>query len=69
MAKKKEKELKDLSVVELQAMQESLGREVFELRNLLAVQRKLEQPHLIRAKRHERARVLTLLTQKQGVTV
>jgi len=66
MAKKKKTELKDLSVVELQAMEQSLGREVFDLRNLLSMQRKLEQPHLLRAKRHERARVLTLLTQKQG---
>lgn len=69
MAKKKQKELKDLSVVELQEKAQSLGREVFDLRNLLVMQRKLEQPHLIKAKRHERARVLTLLTQKQGVTV
>lgn len=69
MAKKKKTELKDLSVVELQAMEQSLGREVFDLRNLLSMQRKLEQPHLLRAKRHERARVLTLLTQKQGAAV
>lgn len=69
MAKKKQQELKDLSVTELQEKAQSLGREVYDLRNLLAMQRKLEQPHLIKAKRHERARVLTLLTQKQGVTV
>jgi large subunit ribosomal protein L29 len=71
MAKKKKKESKDLSVVELQEMNKSLEREVFELRNTLSVQRKLEKPHLLKQKRRERARVLTLLTkkQKEGVAV
>lgn len=71
MAKKKKNDLKDLSVVELQKMSGSLGREVFELRNTLSVQRKLEKPHLLKQKRRERARVLTLLTkkQKEGVAV
>ena len=71
MAKKKKKESKDLSVVELQEMNKSLEREVFELRNTLSIQRKLEKPHLLKQKRRERARVLTLLTkkQKEGVVV
>jgi large subunit ribosomal protein L29 len=71
MAKKKKSEFKDLSVAELQAMSGSLGREVFELRDTLSVQRKLEKPHLLKQKRRERARVLTLLTkkQKEGVAV
>jgi large subunit ribosomal protein L29 len=71
MAKKKKNDFKDLSVVELQEMSGSLGREVFELRNTLSVQRKLEKPHLLKQKRRERARVLTLLTkkQKEGVAV
>lgn len=71
MAKKKKKESKDLSVIELQEMSKSLEREVFELRNTLSVQRKLEKPHLLKQKRREKARVLTLLTQKQkeGVVV
>lgn len=71
MAKKKKNELKDLSVVELQDKSRVLGREVFELRNALSIQRKLEKPHLLKAKRRERARVLTLLTKKtnEGVVV
>lgn len=70
MAKKKS-ELKDLSVVELQEMSKSLGREVFDLRNTLSVQRKLEKPHLLKSTRKQRARVLTQLTkkQKEGVAV
>ena len=71
MAKKNKNELKDLSVAELQEMSGALGREVFDLRNTLSIQRKLEKPHLLKAKRRERARVLTLLTkkQKEGVAV
>lgn len=71
MAKKKKNELKDLSVVELQDKSSSLAREVFELRNALSMQRKLEKPHLLKEKRRERARVLTLLTKKnnEGVVV
>ncbi len=65
MAKKKEQMLKDLSLTELQGMDKSLAREVFDLRNTLSMQRKLEKPHLLKATRKERARVLTQLTQKQ----
>lgn len=71
MAKKKKDELKNHSVAELREMSRSLGREVFELRNTLSMQRKLEKPHLLKAKRKEMARVLTQLTmkQKEGVAV
>lgn len=71
MAKKNMKEIVDLSVVELQAKSRDLAKEVFELRNTLAIQRKLEKPHLLKAKRRERARALMMLTkkQKEGVAV
>ncbi|MEN9561579.1 MAG: ribosomal protein [Candidatus Parcubacteria bacterium] len=65
MAKKKKKEMGDRSVAELVALSRDLEREVFELRNELSLNRKLEKPHLLKAKRRERARALTLLTQKQ----
>lgn len=65
MAKKKKNELKDQSVAELRDMTRSLRGEVFELRNTLSIQRKLEKPHLLKAKRKEIARVLTQLTKKQ----
>lgn len=67
MAKKKKKELKDQSVKELLAQVHDLDREVFQLRNELATQRKLEKPHLIKEKRKQKARVLTILTQKNKV--
>ncbi len=71
MGKKKMKNLKDSSLSDLQKMDQDLAREVFELRNTLAIQRKLDKPHLLKAKRKERARVLTLLTkqQKEGAFV
>lgn len=71
MTKKKKIELKNLSVVELQEMGNKLAREVFDLRNTLSVQRKLEKPHLLKMTRKERARVLGQLTKKQneGVAV
>ena len=63
MAKKKE--FKDLSVDELHAAARDLDQEIFKLRNELAMQRKLEKPHLLKQKRKEKARALTLLTQTQ----
>lgn len=58
------KSVKDQSVKELEALAFALDREIFELRNELATQRKLEKPHLIKSKRKEKARILTILTQK-----
>ena len=63
MAKQKKEELPTQSLAEMEAKAADLEREIFALRNELAVQRKLEKPHLLKAKRHERARLLTLCTQ------
>lgn len=63
----KQRENKDLSIDELKAKASELDREVFALRNELAFNRKIEKSHLIKAKRRERARLLTILTQKQTV--
>lgn len=60
---KKEKNLTDLSVEELKAMSRDLERKVFDLRNQLSMNRKLEKSHLLKATRRENARVLTILTQ------
>ena len=61
MAKKK----KDESFEEMNAKIVELDRDIYALRNELAVNRKLEKPHLIKAKRREKARILTTMTQKQ----
>lgn len=65
MAKKKD--YRDLSAEELNAIARDLDKQVYSLRNELALQRKLEKPHLIKQTRREKARVLTALTQKQKV--
>ena len=65
MAKKKKTELKEQSVVELNAQLRDLDREIFLFRNELSIQRKLEKPHLLKEKRKNKARILTILTQKQ----
>jgi large subunit ribosomal protein L29 len=63
MLKKKTKQ--DHSLQEIGAKIIELDRDIFVLRNELAINRKLEKPHLIRTKKREKARMLTLLTQKQ----
>ncbi|EKE10243.1 MAG: hypothetical protein ACD_16C00065G0002 [uncultured bacterium] len=62
MAKKNE--WKSQSVKELEAAVRELDRELFYLKNELATQKKIEKPHLLKAKRKEKARILTILTQK-----
>lgn len=62
---KRNKELKDQSVHELQATAKQLDRELYLLRSELSMNRKVEKPHLLKAKRKDRARALTFLTQKQ----
>ena len=65
MAAKRTKTVHDQSITELSERLIQLDRELFALRNQKAMQRKLEKPHLLPMKRKEKARVLTILTQKQ----
>jgi ribosomal protein L29 len=65
----KKQNLQNLSAAELQELSTSLAKEVFVLRSTLSVQRKLDKPHLLKAKRKERARVLTQLTKKEQAAV
>ncbi len=65
MAKKKKEESKDKSVKELMGAVRDLDRELFGLRTELATQRKLGKPHLLKEKKKQKARILTILTQKQ----
>lgn len=61
----KVKELRDQTVEELKILKKDLAKEVFDLRNELNVHRKLPQPHLIKEKKRDRARVLTVLSEKE----
>lgn len=48
---------------ELKLEVQTLSEEIFQLRNQLSLNRKLEKPHLLPLKKRERARALTRLTQ------
>ena len=52
---------REVPIVDLLAKNEELERDLFALKNELAVSKKLEKPHLLREKKKERARILTAL--------
>lgn len=59
------KEFREQSVEELKnVVYKDLSREIFDLANELSITRKIEKPHLLRAKKRDRARVLTILREK-----
>lgn len=62
----KAKELKSKTTDELEASYEDLCREIYQLNNDLRVSRKLEKPHLLKEKKKDRARILTVLRQKKN---
>jgi large subunit ribosomal protein L29 len=61
---RKATELKDQSVDELRVIYQELSKDIFELKNEMRITRKMEKPHLVREKKRDRARVLTVLRQK-----
>lgn len=58
-------EFKDQSVEELKALRRDLSKDIFAMKNEISTTRKIDKPHLIRLKKRNRARVLTLLNQKE----
>lgn len=58
------KELLNKSRDELEELSNQLAKDIYELVNEFSLTRKVEKPHLIREKKRERARVLTVLNQK-----
>jgi len=60
----KAKDLQNQSTDELKAHYREISKELYELKNELSVNRKLEKPHLLREKKRDRARVLTMLRKK-----
>jgi large subunit ribosomal protein L29 len=64
----KARELRDQSDQQLTARVRDVEKELFQLRNELALMHKIEKPHLIQAKRKEIAQMLTILTErKKGI--
>lgn len=56
--------LREQSVQELQALSIDLSKEIYRLRNELKIARKLDKPHLLKHLKKDRARVLTVLSEK-----
>ena len=65
----KAKELRNQSESELKALYQDLSREMFQLRNEMKMTRKMEKPHLVRIKKKDRARVMTILSEKENARV
>ena len=61
----KAKELRDQATEELKAIYQDLSKELFQMRNEMKVTRKIEKSHLVRAKKKDRARVMTILREKE----
>ncbi len=61
----KANELRDLKEEQLETLILDLSREMYDLKNELALSRKLEQPHLITKKRKTRARAKAILHEKR----
>ena len=62
----KMKELNKLSTKELQGQHADVSRDIFHLTSELKTSRKLERPHELKEKKKDRARILTVLRQKQS---
>lgn len=61
----KAKDLRDQSLEELEVACGDLRRELFELLNEIRRAKKIEKPHLLRDKRKDIARLLTVMHEKQ----
>ena len=62
---RKAKELRDMSVDELEAGLLDTKKELFELKNEFKQTKKIEKPHLLSARKKDIARILTILREKQ----
>lgn len=64
----KTEEIRQQSDEQLEFRLEEIGREIYNLINELKANHKLEKPHLLRSLRKEKARILTIQTErKKGI--
>lgn len=61
------KEMRDLTVEQLEAMLNDLNKEIYGLKCQLASARKLEKPHVLKEKKKDRARAIFILAEKKEV--
>ena len=59
------KEVRELPEDQLEVLIEDLNRDIFILKNQLAVTRKLEKPHELKDKKRDRARAILALSEKK----
>ncbi len=62
----KASELRNQSIEELKSLYHDLSKQIYQFSNEIQITRKAEKPHLIRLNKRNRARVLTVLRQKDG---
>jgi len=62
----KMKDLKNQAVEELEAQVRDLSKEIYDLKCEMRITRKVEKPHMVREKKRDRARLLTVLRQKEA---
>jgi large subunit ribosomal protein L29 len=61
----KAKDLRDQTIDELNATYEDICKEMFKLKNEARLTKKTEKPHLIRQKKKDVARLLTVMNEKR----
>ncbi len=62
----KAKNLRDQTSEEIEASYRDTCKELFHLKNEMKQQKKMEKPHLLRQKRKDIARILTVISEKQN---
>lgn len=62
----KAKDLRDQTVEELQATLIDTKKELFELKNEIKVNKKIEKPHQLSEKRRNVARLMTIMNEKKN---
>lgn len=63
----KAKDLRDQTKEELEGRIKELENNLYSLTSKLKSERKLEKPHTIKELRKDRARILTILTEKESI--
>jgi len=61
----KAQEIREQSAEELEAGLIDLSNELFQLKNQFKLEKKLEKPHRLRELRRDKARILTVLSEKK----
>ena len=62
----KASDLRDMAVPELELAVDDLNKEIFALINERSRTKKTDNPHLLREKKKQKARLLTILSEKQS---